>query len=155
MNIATIKQDLKNWLDACDKTKRAQYALNHFASVIMEDCSVSDYYENYIKSLRFNTEPGAKENQTGDYRATACFYKLEYDTESWLGKDHKYLAGQCVNTCRVAVDEKYCRGCPHCGTFVEYANLHRKLETAQANQEKSRNALLQNFVFWKKKTKIG
>ena len=170
----TIKQDWENWRIACGNTKKLQNEVKELSIKMVKPCSPEEYWGNYIKKLGYGKfqqnlipffpQPTAilywlkhkkkeLERQAIELRASSCFYRLVYDRPG-EPREETNLYDKCVF---VRDGEHYdygwCADCKHYDEMKGYIALQNNLEIAKAEQYKSRNALLQNFVFWKKRQK--
>lgn len=146
----TIKQDWNNWREACRNTKKVANELSTMSEQMIVSCSRGQFFDNYVKKLRFGDSLKRIQhidiNQKAiECRASSCFYKLETDN------NQKSLYDKCVHVrYNGEVADRHCEGCQHFPEIKNYIDLRNKLETAQAEQYKSMTVLLEHFLFWKK-----
>lgn len=151
----TIIQDWNNWRSACQKTQQAKHNLDVFAETMTQKCSAEQYFNNYIKKLNYgdllkNVKNVDVDQKATECRASSCFYKLVYDEPQEESKLHD----KCVHVrYNGTIDYKHCIGCWHYAEMKSYIALQNELETARAEQYKSRDALLRHLLFWKQRSK--
>ena len=152
----TIKQDWNNWRIACGNTKKLQNKVKELSEEMTKPCSATQYWDNYIRKLDYGNLLKSMKNVDVDQkaiecRASSCFYKLVYDRPN-EPKEETKLHDKCVHIrFDGSLDEKHCAGCVHREEMKDYIVLQNKLETARAEQYKSRDILLQHLFFWKQK----
>ena len=147
----TIIQDWNNWRSACQKTQQAKHDLDVFAETMTQKCSAEQYFNNYIKKLNYGDLLKKMngldiDKKAIECRASSCFYKLVYDEP----REETNLRDKCVHVrYDGSLDERHCAGCAHREEMKDYVALQNKLETAKAEQHKSRDILLRRLFFWK------
>ncbi len=171
----TIIQDWNNWRSAVDNTKKIKNEVKKLSEKKTKSCSPEQYWGNYMKKLQHckllknvknadipfgskstvyclehNKNTGV-EQKAIECRASSCFYRLVYDRPN-EPREETNLYDKCVYVrYDGSLDERHCAGCEHHDEMKDYIALQNKLETAKAEQYKSRDALLRHLFFWKQR----
>ncbi len=147
-----IRQDasvfLKKYLQACAIKKD----MNKFRNNHAEECSISNYWENYIKTLGFKDKiQTAKFDEYGKYgdealehRSTSCFY---------VGPEKQFKLQQCVNVQNDGIIiRNCCSNCPHFKTIQEYSVTAKKLSDAKKEQKNIIDGYIMSVVDFNTRT---
>ena len=119
-------------------------------------CSATQYWSNYIRKLDYgnllrNMKNGDVDQKAIECRASSCFFKLVYDSPN-EPREETNLHDKCIHVrYDGSLDEKHCDGCEHHEEMKDYIALQNKLETAKAEQYKSRDILLRHLLFWRQR----
>ena len=169
--LMSMVQDFKELRDACIATKTAKKDLQKYQEHITSRCEGKVYFTNLFKEQAFySAVPLIKTKEdfsklreyAVECRASSCFYKLyEYlgTVVMPIGLKRSYEINpekvfSCVNVDdKGLIDEVRCGGCPHFEELVKYQMLKSKLAAAQEELQIAKHNLLNNFVFWKHKSK--
>ncbi len=153
----TIIQDWNNWRSAADNTKKLQNEIKELAEKMTKSCSPEQYWGYYMEKLDYgkllkNMNSASVDKKAKECRAPSCFIKLVYDKPI---REETKLRDKCVHVrYDGSLDEKHCVGCEHRDEMKDYIALQNKLETAKAEQYKSRDILLGHLFFWRQKRSI-
>ncbi len=141
-----IKQDISVLFTEYFRARAIKNSMNEFRKKYAKECSISDYWENYIRTLGFRNEvQTAKLDEYGKYgdealkhRSTSCFY---------VGPEKQFKLQQCVNVQDDGfIIRNCCSNCPHFKTIQEYSMTAKKLSEAKEEQKRIINGCIASFV---------
>ncbi len=143
----TIKQDWILLKQSQIKINKAKHKIDVFCKNAVEDCSVGEYYDNYMKTctlpdLNYKTTNQDFVNWTAlQHRSSYCFYKVP---------EPQYPLGKCVNVRLDGTVSVCCKKCPNYNEMKTLSSLLNDIEHAKQDRNKALRKLLSNVFFWTK-----
>ena len=141
----TIRQDWENWNKSYTEFKIAKKNMKVFTKNFVKDCSIGQYYENYLNTLSLKgvTDKTQIADKAFECRSTSCFYKVP---------EPQFKLQKCAN---VRLDgtvlEDCCKRCEGRADIELFAYLVQQLQRADENKSKATRKLFSNLLFWKQK----
>lgn len=141
-----IKQDISVLFTEYFRARTIKNDMDEFRKKYATECSISDYWENHIKTLGFRDKvQTAKLDEYGKYgdealkhRSTSCFY---------VGPEKQFALQQCVNVQDDGfIIRNCCSNCPHFRTIQKYSMTAKALSEAKKEQKKIIGDYVASFV---------
>lgn len=150
-----IRQDISVLFTEYFRARAIKNDMDKFRKEYAKECSISDYWENHIKTLGFkNKVQTAKLDECGKYgddalkhRSTSCFY---------VGPEKQFKLQQCVNVQDDGfIIRNCCSNCPHFRTIQEYSMTAKKLSEAKEEQTKILGDYFASLVCLNRKARVA
>ncbi len=162
----SIIQDYKFWKEAKKATEIARLRKDVKFRTMLKQISIPHFGQNvsieeaFIKSApNPNTKPQECKQYVGNYahmcHAYPCFYVMHnpFDDKDKSSYTEEQVQRCMNNRADGTIYEAFCQGCPAFEDLVKYQMLYAQFKTAQAKQKAAKQKLLDNFIFWKQRTK--